>query len=376
MTIEKRVIDEFPTYDVYSDGIIKNQLGHHVGYINGQYLYANLKNRERVLKKCRVHRIVYTAFHGEIPKGYEIDHINGDCMDNRVENLQALSKLEHRKKTHRENPYQNAKSAPKRSKKVIGIDPYKQTHEFESISSILRTFEMNPKSQSRIIEAIRNKKLLNGWTFEFLQSDQENTEWFKVPNIDQEIYVNKNGYIKTKRVVTRGSIKDSYYKFNVKINGKIVTKGVHELVCMTFHGAKPEWATSVNHIDEDKLNNKPENLEWSNSINQINHTLSHRVVLQNEATKELIEFISLTKASEFLNISDRRRIQTGLKNGTSVNGYKVISINTKNRNCRKRKDDTDYKNQIAKERQDWLSKKENKNIVSDEVLKRMKNIKL
>lgn len=42
-----------------------------------------------------VHRIVYETFVGEIPKGYDIDHINSVRNDNRVCNLQQL--------IHREN---------------------------------------------------------------------------------------------------------------------------------------------------------------------------------------------------------------------------------------------------------------------------------
>ena len=44
-----------------------------------------------------VHKVVYVAFNGEVPQGYEIDHINGIKTDNRLENLRCL--------THKENVY-------------------------------------------------------------------------------------------------------------------------------------------------------------------------------------------------------------------------------------------------------------------------------
>lgn len=43
----------------------------------------------------KVHRVIYETFVGEIPEGYEIDHINTNKTDNRLENLQIV--------THKEN---------------------------------------------------------------------------------------------------------------------------------------------------------------------------------------------------------------------------------------------------------------------------------
>ena len=45
-------------------------------------------------KLMRVHRLVYETFVGEIPQGYELDHINTIRDDNRVENLRAVTPKE------------------------------------------------------------------------------------------------------------------------------------------------------------------------------------------------------------------------------------------------------------------------------------------
>lgn len=42
----------------------------------------------------RVHRVLWITVHGPIPKGLEVDHINGDKSDNRLENLRLLSHAE------------------------------------------------------------------------------------------------------------------------------------------------------------------------------------------------------------------------------------------------------------------------------------------
>ena len=55
-------------------------------------------------KQCRFHRIIYKAFHPEfdLTSSLDIDHINRDKKDNRIENLRAI--------THQQNAFNtNAK---------------------------------------------------------------------------------------------------------------------------------------------------------------------------------------------------------------------------------------------------------------------------
>lgn len=63
-------------------------------HVKSKYMFVSLgKNDNRV--HLPVHKIVYESFNGKLDNGLEIDHINSDCADNRLCNLQAI--------THEEN---------------------------------------------------------------------------------------------------------------------------------------------------------------------------------------------------------------------------------------------------------------------------------
>lgn len=56
-------------------------------------------------KRIGVHRIVWEMHHGEIPDGYEVDHINHIKHDNRLENLRIVDRNQQNKnkKMYRNN---------------------------------------------------------------------------------------------------------------------------------------------------------------------------------------------------------------------------------------------------------------------------------
>ena len=72
--------------------------------------YKNCKNKKNANRKQRyknfgdgriglnvlVHRAVWIAWRGPIPKGWQVHHLNGKTTDNRLVNLIALSRERHR----------------------------------------------------------------------------------------------------------------------------------------------------------------------------------------------------------------------------------------------------------------------------------------
>lgn len=55
---------------------------------NGRYILPGIKY-------VALARVVYKKYHGKIPKGYDIHHIDGDRLNDEPDNLVALSHEEH-----------------------------------------------------------------------------------------------------------------------------------------------------------------------------------------------------------------------------------------------------------------------------------------
>lgn len=52
-------------------------------------------------------RLLYAWFKGDIPDGYVIDHINNNCYDNSLDNLQILTQEQNLEKRFKDNPGTN-----------------------------------------------------------------------------------------------------------------------------------------------------------------------------------------------------------------------------------------------------------------------------
>lgn len=90
---------------------------------------------------------------------------------------------------------------------------------------------------------------------------------------DGNVY-NKNGTLK---VVSKN--KRGYYIVTFCINGKLKYFSVHVLVARQFI-PNPENLPQVNHKDENKLNNKTDNLEWCT------HTYNNNYGTKNKRTAD------------------------------------------------------------------------------------------
>lgn len=90
--ITQELLRERYLYDAENGGFVRRSVthGHFVGSRVGAkrkdgYIYTVFLEH-----RCAVHRLVWMYFHGEWPKS-QLDHINRDRADNRIENLREAS---------------------------------------------------------------------------------------------------------------------------------------------------------------------------------------------------------------------------------------------------------------------------------------------
>ena len=83
-----------------------------------------------------------------------------------------------------------------------------------------------------------------------------------------ELYSVKNG----SPVLLKGGSNGKYRSFSLRKDGVQYQKSLHRLVAEAFI-ENPEDKPEVNHIDGNKLNNTPENLEWVSSKDNKRHAI-------------------------------------------------------------------------------------------------------
>ena len=91
--------------------------GSRVGVINGRYIQINFGGY-----RDRAHRLAWLFVHGYMPK--EIDHINGNGLDNRLSNLREV--------THQQNLHNHIRPPRHNSTGFMGVSFFKGTNRFSS----------------------------------------------------------------------------------------------------------------------------------------------------------------------------------------------------------------------------------------------------
>lgn len=82
--------------------------------------YARLPlSKNGITKTVLVHRVVYEAFKGAIPSGFQIHHKDGNKRNNCLSNLEAVSTAYHHQLTRKENPLMFKKSNETRSIPIL-----------------------------------------------------------------------------------------------------------------------------------------------------------------------------------------------------------------------------------------------------------------
>ena len=119
-----------------------------------------------------------------------------------------------------------------------------------------------------------------------------------------------------------------YYQTVFRIDGKRKYVRVHRVIAETLV-PNPNNLPMINHIDGNKLNNDPNNLEWcTNSYNTQDgydkgyyHSVKrcHRVMVTDKTTGETQYFKSIRCCSDALQLN--RKTVTSILKGLKINNY-------------------------------------------------------
>lgn len=136
---------------------------------------------------------------------------------------------------------------------------------------------------------------------------------------DRQYLVRDNGAIlRLPKEGCRASKYDNVWTFGTKDekNGYMILAGtirVHQVVCTAFHGAEPEPNMVVDHIDNNRCNNRPDNLRWFTRIEN---------ALNNPVTRKKIAFLCGGSILPFL---DNPAILRGLALSSDVSWMKTVT---------------------------------------------------
>lgn len=112
--------------NMYSELSKKHIKSHHTKLGYRQFnLYPEVQKKKIISQ----HKLVYETFKGKVPEGLEIDHIDNDPSNNKLENLQTLTKREN---LFKRSCFKNNKFGEKyiyyrkaRNRYVLDIDNFK-----------------------------------------------------------------------------------------------------------------------------------------------------------------------------------------------------------------------------------------------------------
>lgn len=135
-----------------------------------------------------------------------------------------------------------------------------------------------------------------------------------------------NNHIVKEKILKNRKARNGYLRTNLSKDGVLESAPIHRLVAEAFI-PNPLNKPQLNHIDEDKLNNCADNLNWMTAHENNNYathqTRAHRSNMKKVKilTDDYVEYIfdGVVLAAKYLNI-DKRRLAYAATKSISIKG--------------------------------------------------------
>jgi len=337
-----KILEGFSKYKFSKDGICKSYFQKEPKIMkpyedDDGYFSFYLKSDKGKGCKLRRSRIIATIFIENPYNLPQVDHINRERSDDRVENLKWVSVSENIK---------NRGEFKKRNKPILQYDIdgniIKNFYNFNEVVDYLNEnnlkFSKN-KLKNHLKEDNINKTPLYGYIWIYLFPKKEKYIFkeneigvsfkgiFEEYEIDFPKYkitnygniINKDGYKISSNII------NGYLCSNLSKNGKTVNLKIHKWVALFFVSGRTEEKKWVNHIDENKLNPYYKNLEWVSPKENILHS-SYKFMKPVDQfdmkTGEFIQrFVSVKEASKHIGSAADSIGNVCRRNKGSLYGY-------------------------------------------------------
>lgn len=140
-SLERHIVYKDGRERTYPSVIISNRVG-----TNGMELCTLTKNNRK--KNIEIHRMVSIVFIGDCPKGYDICHIDGNCLNNNINNLKYDTRSENRIDNYR---YGGKASTGKLNIKQVLEIRHKYKHEKYTYKQLSDIYDIGITQIGRII---------------------------------------------------------------------------------------------------------------------------------------------------------------------------------------------------------------------------------